>query len=56
MCIVASCSEAGGHPTNEDAFVVMRHPGEQSCWIVRSRMVRVARPVAARPRDWRARS
>jgi hypothetical protein len=33
MCIVASCSLAGGHPTNEDAFDVIRHPGEQSCWI-----------------------
>lgn len=33
MCIVASCSVAGGHPTNEDAFEVIRHPGGQSCWI-----------------------
>jgi PPM family protein phosphatase len=33
MCILSSRSEAGGHPTNEDAFEVMRHPGEKSCWI-----------------------
>jgi PPM family protein phosphatase len=33
MCLVASCSLAGGHPTNEDAFEVIRHPREQSCWI-----------------------
>jgi PPM family protein phosphatase len=33
MCLVSSRSEAGGHPLNEDAFEVMRHPGGQSCWI-----------------------
>ena len=33
MCIISSRSEPGGHPTNEDAFEVLRHPGGQSCWI-----------------------
>ena len=33
MCIVSSRSEAGGHPTNEDAFEVTQHPGNHSCWI-----------------------
>jgi hypothetical protein len=28
-----SHTESGGHPTNEDAFEVGRHPGDQSCWI-----------------------
>jgi hypothetical protein len=26
MCLVFTHSEAGGHPTNEDAFEVQRHP------------------------------
>jgi serine/threonine protein phosphatase PrpC len=33
MCIIFSCSEAGGHPTNEDAFEVRQHPGGPSCWL-----------------------
>src|SRR5262249_24078844 len=33
MCIVTSCSVAGGHPSNEDAFEILRHPAGQSCWI-----------------------
>jgi hypothetical protein len=31
--MVTSCSVAGGHPANEDAFEIMRHPGAHSCWI-----------------------
>ena len=26
-------TEPGGHPTNEDAFEILQHPGEPSCWI-----------------------
>jgi serine/threonine protein phosphatase PrpC len=33
MCIITSCSVAGGHPSNEDAFDVVRHPDWHSCWI-----------------------
>jgi serine/threonine protein phosphatase PrpC len=33
MCIVATCSMAGGHPLNEDAFEIIRHPADESCWI-----------------------
>ena len=33
MCIVLSYSESGGHPANEDAFEVQRHPEGPSCWI-----------------------
>jgi hypothetical protein len=33
MCVVFSYSEPGGHPVNEDAFEVRRHPGGQFCWI-----------------------
>jgi PPM family protein phosphatase len=28
-----SFSEAGGHPANEDAFVVERHPADPDCWL-----------------------
>jgi PPM family protein phosphatase len=33
MCNVFSHSEAGGHPTNEDAFEVRQHPEGRSCWL-----------------------
>jgi serine/threonine protein phosphatase PrpC len=33
MCLVFTHSEAGGHPTNEDAFEVRRHPDMSSCWV-----------------------
>jgi hypothetical protein len=33
MCIVLSYSEPGGHPANEDAYEVQRHPNEHSCWL-----------------------
>ena len=33
MCLVFTHSEAGGHPTNEDAFEVRRHPDTSSCWV-----------------------
>src|SRR4051794_8475819 len=33
MCLIFSHSEAGGHPTNEDAFEVRRHPEAGSCWV-----------------------
>src|SRR5436190_13407342 len=33
MVSVLSFSEAGGHPANEDAFVVERHPADQECWV-----------------------
>jgi serine/threonine protein phosphatase PrpC len=33
MCLVFTHSEAGGHPTNEDAFEVQRHPAVSSCWV-----------------------
>src|SRR4051812_41176835 len=32
VCIVLSYSEPGGHPANEDAFEVQRHPEGRSCW------------------------
>ena len=31
--IPLSHSEPGGHATNEDAFEVMQHPADPSCWI-----------------------
>src|SRR5262249_2312595 len=30
---VTSFSEAGGHPNNEDSFVVRRHPSGSECWL-----------------------
>jgi serine/threonine protein phosphatase PrpC len=33
MISVTSFSESGGHPVNEDAFVVYRHPFGSDCWI-----------------------
>jgi serine/threonine protein phosphatase PrpC len=33
MCINFTHSEAGGHPTNEDAFDVQRHPDGGRCWV-----------------------
>jgi hypothetical protein len=33
MCLIFTHSEAGGHPTNEDAFEVRRHPEVSSCWV-----------------------
>jgi PPM family protein phosphatase len=33
MCLVFTHSEAGGHPTNEDAFEVRQHPMQPSCWV-----------------------
>jgi PPM family protein phosphatase len=34
MINVTSFSEAGGHPVNEDAFIVRRHPsGNPECWL-----------------------
>lgn len=27
-------SEAGGHPVNEDAFLIREHPAESNCWVV----------------------
>jgi hypothetical protein len=33
MISVTTFSEAGGHPVNEDAFTVQRHPADLNCWI-----------------------
>ncbi len=33
MIHVTSFTEAGGHPGNEDAFVVCRHPSGSDCWL-----------------------
>jgi hypothetical protein len=33
MVGVTSFSEAGGHPINEDAFEVRRHPSDPECWL-----------------------
>ncbi len=33
MVSVVSFSEAGGHPFNEDAFLVERHPDDSDCWL-----------------------
>src|SRR5688572_26730704 len=33
MIQVLSFSEAGGHPFNEDAFGVERHPADADCWL-----------------------
>jgi hypothetical protein len=33
MAVVATCSLPGGHPTNEDAFQVVHHPADETCWI-----------------------
>ena len=33
MIGVTSFSEAGGHPVNEDAFEVRRHPSDPNCWL-----------------------
>ena len=33
MIDVLSFSEAGGHPVNEDAFVVHLHPSGSDCWL-----------------------
>ena len=33
MVTVLSFSEPGGHPANEDAFVVERHPADPECWL-----------------------
>lgn len=33
MVAVFSISEAGGHPVNEDAFLVQRHPNDAESWI-----------------------
>src|SRR6187431_243497 len=33
MIVVHSTSEAGGHPVNEDAFVVLQHRDNAECWI-----------------------
>lgn len=33
MCSVFTFSEAGGHPMNEDAFEVQRHPQDERCWL-----------------------
>jgi serine/threonine protein phosphatase PrpC len=33
MVSVITFSEAGGHPVNEDAFAVERHPADSECWL-----------------------
>ncbi len=33
MCVPNAISEAGGHPVNEDAFLIREHPAEDGCWI-----------------------
>jgi PPM family protein phosphatase len=33
MINVASFSEAGGHPENEDSFIVIGHPSDSDCWL-----------------------
>jgi serine/threonine protein phosphatase PrpC len=33
MRIVATCSVPGGHPTNEDAYEIIRHPADEWRWI-----------------------
>jgi PPM family protein phosphatase len=33
MVSVITITEAGGHPANEDAFVVERHPADPDCWL-----------------------
>jgi serine/threonine protein phosphatase PrpC len=33
MCFIFTHSEAGGHPKNEDAFDLRRHPEEGVCWV-----------------------
>jgi PPM family protein phosphatase len=33
MISVTTFSEAGGHPVNEDAFKVHRHPTAPDCWL-----------------------
>jgi len=33
MVSMLSFSEAGGHPANEDAFTVRRHPADADCWL-----------------------
>ncbi len=33
MCILFTHSEASGHPTNEDAFDIRRHPEADGCWV-----------------------
>ncbi len=33
MVTVTPFTEAGGHPDNEDAFVVCRHPSNPDCWL-----------------------
>jgi hypothetical protein len=33
MVSVVSFSQAGGHPANEDAFIVERHPADPACWL-----------------------
>ena len=52
MCIIFTHSEAGGHPTNEDAFEVQRHPDECPAGSARSRTARGASPVPPRPHGW----
>jgi PPM family protein phosphatase len=32
MIELHSISEAGGHPVNEDAFLIREHPAEAGCW------------------------
>ncbi len=33
MIALHAISEAGGHPVNEDAYLVHEHPAETDCWI-----------------------
>jgi serine/threonine protein phosphatase PrpC len=33
MVEVTTFTEAGGHPLNEDAFLVERHPADPECWL-----------------------
>lgn len=30
---VTTFTEAGGHPLNEDAFLVQKHPASADCWL-----------------------
>jgi hypothetical protein len=33
MVEVHAFSEAGGHPANEDAYLIRRHPADADCWL-----------------------
>jgi PPM family protein phosphatase len=33
MVAVTTFTEAGGHPLNEDAFLVQQHPADPDCWL-----------------------